>query len=117
MSQMGLMMRRPRGRALEAGLHTAATGARIVQVGRATASADTQLSADLLRTKSLKMMGYATYHVPHAVRAAAYEHLTNLAAEGRPVVELERLRLSEVEQAWSRQRAGVRSRLVLTPGQ
>jgi len=104
------------GRALEAALHAADTGARIVQVGRAAASADMQLSADMMRAKSLNILGYATYHVPHAVRAAAYQHLANLAADGRLIVELERLPLSEVEQAWSRQRAGVRSRLVLMPG-
>ena len=105
------------GRPLEAALHAADTGARIVQVGRVAANGDIQLSADLMRAKSLNLMGYATYHVPHEIRAAAYQHLANLAAEGRLVVELERLPLSRVEPAWSRQRAGVRSRLVLMPGQ
>jgi NADPH2:quinone reductase len=105
------------GRALEAALHTAETGARIVQVGRAAASGDMQLSADLMRAKSLNVLGYATYHVPHEVRAAAYQRLANLAADGRLLVDLECLPLSEVEQAWPRQRAGVRSRLVLMPGQ
>jgi NADPH2:quinone reductase len=75
-----------------------------------------QLSADMMRAKSLNILGYATYHVPREVRAAAYQHLANLAADGRLVADLERLPLSEVEQAWSRQRAGVRSRLVLMPG-
>jgi NADPH:quinone reductase-like Zn-dependent oxidoreductase len=40
----------------------------------------------------------------------ALEAALHAAATGARIV-------SEVEQAWSRQRAGVRSRLVLTPGQ
>jgi hypothetical protein len=104
------------GRPLEAALHAADTGARFVQVGRVAANGDIQLSADLMRAKSLNILGYATYHVRHEVRAA-YQHRAMLAAAGRLVVELERLPLSRVEPAWSRQRAGVRSRLVLMPGQ
>ena len=101
------------GLALEAALHVAGTGARIVQVGRAAASADIRLSADLMRAKSLNMLGYATYHVPHEVRAAAYQRLVHFAAADQLHVELECVPLREVENAWARHRAGVRRRIVL----
>jgi hypothetical protein len=71
----------------------------------------------VIRAKSLNVLGYATYHVAYEVRATAYQRLANLAADGRLLADLEYVPLSEVEQAWSRQRAGVRSRLVLMPGQ
>jgi NADPH2:quinone reductase len=103
------------GPPLEAALHVAADGARIVQVGRAAANAEIRLSADLMRARSLDLRGYATYHVPHAVRAAAYQQLVHHAAEDRLHVDVECVSLSEVEQAWSRQRSGARSRLVLLP--
>jgi NADPH2:quinone reductase len=103
------------GPALEAALHVADAGARIVQVGRAGASAEIHLSADLVRARSLNVLGYATYHVPHDLRAAAYQQLVQFAADGQLRVDLECLPLSEVQQAWSRQCAGVRNRLVLVP--
>jgi NADPH2:quinone reductase len=103
------------GAPLEAALTIAGGGARVVQVGRAAANAVVQLSADLIRAKSLNVLGYATYHVPHAVRAAAYQQLVRLAAEDRIRVDMECVPLSEVEQAWSRQRSRARSRLVLLP--
>ena len=102
------------GRPLGAALEVAGVGARVVQVGRA-AGADVQLSADLMRAKSLNLLGYATYHVAHNVRAVAYQRLAQFAAEGKLAVDLECLPLSEVEQAWARQQAGVRRRLVIMP--
>src|SRR5262249_38632427 len=103
------------GAPLEAALTSAGAGARIVQVGRAAGNAEIRLSADLIRAKSLNVLGYATYHVPHAVRAAAYQQLVQHAAEDRLRVDVECVPLSEVEQAWYRQRSGARSRLVLLP--
>jgi DNA-binding CsgD family transcriptional regulator len=103
------------GAPLEAAIAGAGVGARIVQVGRAGAHADVHLSADLIRAKSLNVLGYATYHVSHAVRAAAYQQLVRHAAEDRLRVDVECIPLSKVEQAWTRQRSGVRSRLVLLP--
>jgi hypothetical protein len=55
--------------------------ARVVQVGRA-ASADVQLSADLMRAKSLNLRGYAAYHVAHNVRAVAYQRLAQFRRSG-----------------------------------
>jgi signal transduction histidine kinase len=80
------------GRPLEAALEVAGVGARVVQVGRA-AGADVQLSADLMRAKSLNLLGYATYHVAHNVRAVAYQRLAQFAAEGELAVDLECLPL------------------------
>jgi NADPH2:quinone reductase len=102
------------GPAVEAAISAAAVGARIVQVGR-SGSEEIRLSADTMRAKSLSILGYATYHAPFEVRAAAYRRLTELAGQGQLAVDVERVPLSEVERAWERQRAGARSRLVVLP--
>jgi NADPH2:quinone reductase len=102
------------GPAVEAAINAAGHGARIVQVGRAGHD-QIQVSADVARAKSLDILGYATYHAPYEIRAAAYRRLGELAGQGQLVVDVERVPLVEIERAWERQRTGTRSRLVVVP--
>jgi NADPH:quinone reductase-like Zn-dependent oxidoreductase len=102
------------GPALEAAVQAAGVGARLVQVGQAGAD-EVHLSAATARAKSMSILGYATYHAPRNVRAAAYRHLAELAGQGQLVVDVQPVALRFVEQAWHRQHAGSRQRLVLLP--
>jgi NADPH:quinone reductase-like Zn-dependent oxidoreductase len=99
----------------EAALHVASDGGRLVQIGQAATWQEIRLPALLLRSKSLTIFGYGNYDAPFETRTAAYQHITQLAAQGRFSVAVERLPLSQVTQAWGRQHAGTRQRLVLLP--
>jgi NADPH:quinone reductase-like Zn-dependent oxidoreductase len=93
----------------------AATGARLVQVGNG-AEAEAAVPADIVRSRALSILGYATYHVPRDKRLDAYRHLADLAAAGQIRVELERVPLDDVELAWERQRSGALCKQILIPG-
>ena len=98
----------------EAALQAATVGGRLVQVGT-TAGDEITLKGSLVRSKSLSIFGYASYHASPERRTTAYRHLAELAGQGRLTVPIERMPLRQVEQAWERQRAGTRRRLVLMP--
>jgi NADPH:quinone reductase-like Zn-dependent oxidoreductase len=97
------------------GAQVAASGARLVQAG-AIAGAEATFDAGVVRQKRLAILGYANYHVPRQERHAAYRRLVEHAAGGRIAVDLERLPLEQVAQAWERQLAGPPCKLVLVPG-
>jgi NADPH2:quinone reductase len=99
----------------EAALQAASDGGRLVQIGQAAAWQEIRLAALLLRSKSLTIFGYGNYDASLETRAAAYQHICQLAAQGQLTVPVERLPLSQVTQAWERQHAGTRQRLVLLP--
>jgi NADPH:quinone reductase-like Zn-dependent oxidoreductase len=98
----------------EAALQVASDGGRFVQVGEA-AWHEIHLSALLLRSKALSLFGFGKMSASFETRAAAYQRICHLAAQGQLTVPVERLPLSQVTQAWERQRAGTRQRLVLLP--
>jgi len=54
--------------------------------------------------------------VPLPVRRAAYRQLTELAARGEIEIDLERVPLEVVDQAWERQQEGPDAKLVIVPG-
>jgi NADPH:quinone reductase-like Zn-dependent oxidoreductase len=95
-------------------LTAAANGARLVQVGNG-AGAQASVPADIVRSKALTILGYATYHVPRHDRLEAHRQLAGLAADGRISIELERVPLDDVAPAWERQRTGVHGKQVLVP--
>ena len=97
-----------------AAMKAAAPGARHVQVGH-MAGAELTLPAALVRSALLDVLGLASFHAPFEVRRAGYLRLTEHAANGDVVVDLDRLPLSEVATAWSRQRDGAGTKLVLVP--
>jgi NADPH:quinone reductase-like Zn-dependent oxidoreductase len=95
-------------------LEAAAVGARLVQIGQA-AGAESRLGAAILRSRAVDIRGYANYHATRELRASAYRRLAELARDGALTVDVERVPLVEVEQAWQRQRAGAGHKLVLVP--
>lgn len=102
------------GSAAEAALQAARTSGRIVQIG--TLSGDKiSLSAALIRSKFLSILGYASYHASLGQRSLAYRRMAKLAAQGELIVPVERVPLQQVEQAWHQQSFGTYKRLVLIP--
>jgi NADPH2:quinone reductase len=77
------------------------------------ASTTVALSAPLVRSVALNIMGFAITYTPLEVRRAAYLRLTELAARGGLTVDLEVLPLAEIGAAWDRQRRGNGTKLVI----
>ena len=102
------------GPAAEAALQAARTGGRLVQVGMSSRN-EIGLSAALIRSKSLSVLGYASYHASLEQRSLAYRRMTELAAQGEFTIPVERVPLQHVEQAWQQQNSGAYKRLVLIP--
>jgi NADPH:quinone reductase-like Zn-dependent oxidoreductase len=102
------------GRPALAAMKAAAPGARHVQLGQ-MAGPELTLPASIVRSASLNVLGLATFNTPLEIRRAGYLRLTEHAARGDVVVDLDRLPLSEVSTAWTRQHHGASTKLVLLP--
>jgi NADPH2:quinone reductase len=89
--------------------------ARHVEVGN-MAGLEIALPAPALRSVSLDLMGFSIAHPPADVRREGYATLCRRVADGDIVVEHEAFPLSDVGEAWERQkRAGGGAKLVLVP--
>lgn len=97
-----------------AALEAMGVGGRLVQLGQSAAGEATLPSA-AIRGKHLDVLGYLNFLVPADVRRDAYVRLTEHALAGRIAVDVERVPLREVADAWARQQAGVHAKLVLVP--
>ena len=97
-----------------AAMRSLAPFGRHVQIGN---SADPELTvvAPPFRNNMSQIMGYTNFRVPRADQVEAYAALTAHAAAGRIQVDVERLALADVEQAWARQAAFAHRKLVLVP--
>jgi NADPH:quinone reductase-like Zn-dependent oxidoreductase len=93
-----------------------AQGARIIQVGN-VAGSEATLEAGSIRSKALSIMGYANYNVPPAERKAAYQSVAAHAAAGRITVDIERVPLDAVGEAWELQRVGAHVKQIVIPAQ
>jgi NADPH2:quinone reductase len=98
-----------------AAMRAAARFARHIEVG-SVAAADLVLPAALLRSTSLEVRGFSIAQPPLEVRREGYKQLTEHAARGEIVVDVEPVALEEVGDAWERQRrAGGGPKLVVVP--
>jgi NADPH:quinone reductase-like Zn-dependent oxidoreductase len=98
-----------------AAIGAAARFARHVQVGQLV-GVDMLLPAPALRSVSLDIRGFSIAHPPVDVRREGYLRLTELAARGELVVDVERFPLEQVGTAWELQRrAAGGAKLVLVP--
>jgi NADPH:quinone reductase-like Zn-dependent oxidoreductase len=95
-----------------AAMRAARRDARHVQIGQ-MASTELTLSAPLVRSVALNIMGFAIFWVPLEVRRAAYLRLTEFAARGGLAVDLEVLPLAEIGAAWERQQRRNGTKLVI----
>lgn len=98
-----------------AAMNSAALGARHVQVGH-MAAPTLELPALAVRSVVLELLGFVVFRVPLSVRRAGYRRLTELAAQGELEIDLERVPLTDVDQAWERQQEGPDAKLVIVPG-
>jgi NADPH-dependent curcumin reductase CurA len=97
-----------------AAMRAAAPRARHIQLGHLAAPA-IELPAPTVRAAPLDLRGFAIFHEPVEARRTAFAELATRVVSGEITVDLEALPLSEVATAWERQRAGARTKLVLTP--
>lgn len=87
---------------------------RLVHIGQ-SAGIDVTLNSPSVRSKPIDLLGYTNYNVPEEQKAAAYERMARHARDGDLRVEIERLRLDDVPDAWERQGKSPHRKLVIRP--
>jgi NADPH:quinone reductase len=102
------------GEPLAAALEAAASGARVVNVGQ-SAGPETTIRSGFVRGKQLDLLGYSNFAAPREVVQEEYGRLVQYALDGEIRVDLERVRLDDVADAWQRQAAGADAKLVVVP--
>lgn len=88
--------------------------ARLIQVGQ-SAGSHSSLASAAVRGKSLSILGHTNLRVPLEVKRAAYLRMVEHAAAGRLTVDIERIPLERVAEAWERQRGSPGRKLVIVP--
>jgi NADPH:quinone reductase len=102
------------GEPAAAAVSAAAHGGRIVQLGQ-TAGPEATLRSGDVRGKMLSILGFPLAAAPREVRAEAYRRLLEHAGAGEIHVDVETMPLEQVAEAWERQAAHPRAKLVLIP--
>ena len=102
------------GDPLAAALEAAAPGARAVHVGQ-SAGPTTTITSAAVRGKALEILGYSNFSVPRDVFGEEYRRLVEHAAAGDIRVEVDRVPLDDVADAWRRQAEGAGRKLVVVP--
>src|SRR5215213_8726598 len=97
-----------------AALEALGVGARLVQLGQ-SAGAEATFASAPIRGRHLDIRGYMNFIVPADVRRDAYRALVEHAAAGRIEVEVERVPLTDVADAWERVQHSAHRKLVLVP--
>ncbi|MDQ3890547.1 MAG: zinc-binding alcohol dehydrogenase family protein, partial [Actinomycetota bacterium] len=102
------------GEPLAAAVAAAARGARAVNIGQSAGATTTLTSADV-RGKQLDILGYSNFAVPQDVLEREYRALLERAQAGEIRVDVERVGLADVADAWRRQSEGAGRKLVVVP--
>lgn len=97
-----------------AAMQAAAHGARHIQIGH-LAGAALPLAATVVRAAAIDLRGFALFHAPIDVRREAYLRLTEAAAAGAIIVNLEAVPVANIGNAWKRQAQGAGKKLVVVP--
>jgi NADPH:quinone reductase len=92
----------------------AAPEATIVNLGQ-SAGATAALSSEAVRFKSLAILGFSVYTVPFDVLAEHYRRLVEHAVAGDIRLDVERVTLDSITEAWLRQVEGPGAKLVVVP--
>jgi NADPH:quinone reductase len=100
------------GEPLVAALQAAAPGARAVNSGQ-SAGPEATLASAWVRGKQLEILGYSNFAVPRDVLEREYRRLVEAAVAGKIVVDVERVPLEQVADAWRRQSEGAGKKLVV----
>lgn len=102
------------GAPLEAALAAAAPGARIVHAGQSAGPTAT-IASGLVRGKQLQILGYSNFAVALDAVAEGYAALAGHVAAGRIRLDVERVALADIGEAWARQQQGPSAKLVVVP--
>lgn len=102
------------GEPAAAAVQAAAPRATIVHLGQ-SAGATAELSSAAVRFKSLSILGHTNYAVPPDELAEHYQGLVGHAVAGEIRLEVERVPLDSVTDAWRRQAEGAGTKLVVVP--
>lgn len=102
------------GEPFVAAVNAASFGARLVQIG-AGAGSEATISSAAIRGKMLVIMGHSNFAAPPEVKREAYGKLAEAAANGRIVVDADRIPLDQLAEAWDRLAAGSHRKLLLVP--
>src|ERR671925_471711 len=92
----------------------AAPYATIVNLGQ-SAGATATLSSEAVRFKNLAILGNSVYAAPFDVLEEHYRRLVEHAVSGDIRLDVERVPLDAVADAWRRQAEGARTKLVVVP--
>jgi NADPH:quinone reductase len=98
----------------EAAVLAAAPRATIVNLGQ-SAGATAALSSEAVRFKGLAILGFSVYTVPFDVLAEHYRRLVHHAVAGDIQLDVERVTLDSITDAWRRQADGAGAKLVVVP--
>jgi NADPH2:quinone reductase len=97
-----------------AAIEAAAPRATIVNLGQ-SAGATAELASAAVRFKNLSILGHTNFLVPPDELAAQYRRLIEHAIVGDIHLEVERVPLDSVGDAWRRQAEGAGTKLVVVP--
>jgi NADPH2:quinone reductase len=102
------------GEPIAAALEACAPRARIVHLGQSAGPAATLMSG-VVRGKQLDLLGHTNLAAPRDERAREYRRLVQHAIAGEIRLDLERVSLDRVADAWQRQADGAGHKLVVVP--
>jgi NADPH2:quinone reductase len=102
------------GEPAAAATQAAVPGATIVNLGQ-SAGATAELASAAVRFKSLSILGHTNFAAPPDELAEHYRRLVGHALAGDIRLDVERVPLEAVTDAWSRQTAGAGTKLVMVP--
>jgi len=102
------------GEPAAAAIQAAAPGARVVNLGQ-SAGPTAELASGAVRGKNLTILGHFAFGVPPKVFAEQYPRLVRHALAGEIRLDVERVPLADVGDAWRRQAGGEGTKLVLVP--
>ena len=102
------------GEPAAAAIQAAAPRATIVNLGQ-SAGATSELASAAVRFKNLSILGHTNYLVPAHELAEHYRRLVQHAVAGDIRLEVERVPLDSVADAWRRQAEGAGTKLVIVP--
>jgi NADPH2:quinone reductase len=97
-----------------AAMQAAAPHARVVQLGQ-SAGAEATIASGAVRGKNLTIYGLTLYRVSPDELAEQYQRLVGHAVAGDIALDVERVPLDAVAEAWQRQADGTAGKLVVIP--
>jgi NADPH2:quinone reductase len=102
------------GEPAAAAVQACRTNGRLVQIGE-SAGSHSSIASAAVRGKLLAILGHTNFLAPAKVKRDAYRRMVEHAAAGELAVDLERVPLDEVADAWRRQQTSPHHKLVIVP--